>query len=593
VTVADPAKLGAKLGPRVAQLTANAVIATKQKLAPHQRSIAGLILHDWFDLVSSEQAATIGEAAQKLADADELPPWARKMFRFTAKGKGQWATLANFAVYGTGLGNSLFGWLTNELAPATSKLIAADPNAYHSPAEAAQFLARRMMELNDARYEAARGGIDATRFDRLTLASYQFPSLDQMLQLVNRGKATRNMLDFALQKNAVYPDWAAALPELAHQLLDPSSLADMVVRGIIEEAPAAAEAEQQGYSTDRFAKLVLQSGEPPAIEQLLFLYRRGLIDQSRLVHGIRQSRVRNEWIDAIEALQFQPLSPGDAIAAHVQGHMDEATSRRKWAEGGLLPEDWQPAFETAGEPIAIGQALDLYNRGQMTLAEVTQAIRESRIKNKYIPFIEQLHVYLPPVRTIVALLRQNAITRDRALTLFAENGVRAQDAIAYADEAQAARSSTHREFTASQVQEFYRDGAIVKADANDMLIALGYDQEDVDLILLNAEFQQTKRARDQAINRVHSSYVGHKIDRGTASADLSGLHVSDTMIAQLLDLWDDELNANVRVLTEAQVITAIKKGSLSSAEGLQYLMFLGYGEGDGRILINNAGLPQP
>lgn len=584
------AKLGAKLGPRVAQHVASAVIATKRALTPQQRSLGALILHDWFDLVSSEQQATIGEAAQKLADADELPGWARKLFRFTARGRGQWATLANFAVYGTGLGNSLFGWLQNELAPATSKLIAADPNAYHSPGEAAQFLARQLMEFRDAEYEAARNGIDATRFNRLLLASYQFPSLDQMLQLWNRGKATQDMVNFGLRMSAVYPDWAQALPELRHQLIEPASLADMVVRGIIEEAPAAHEAELQGVSTDRFAKLALQAGEPPAIEQLLFLYRRGKIDQARLVHGIRQSRVRNEWVDAIEALQYVPLSPADAVMAAVQGHLDQGAAKRKWAEGGIDPADFDVAYQTAGEPIAPGQALDLWNRGKMTQAEVAQAIRESRIKDKYIPFVEQLRVYLPPVRTIVALLRQHAVTDDYARQLFRENGVRTADAEAYIAEAHNTRSSAHRAFTTGQVQTFIRDGAVTEADGRDMLAALGWSPDEVDLIVTNAQLEQLNRARNQAIARVRSSYVGHKIDRTTAASDLNALHVTDTMAGQLLDLWDDELAANVRVLSEAQVVTAAKKGNMAPADAVSYLEFLGYAEGDALILLANGGV---
>lgn len=94
-----------------------------------------------------------------------------------------------------------------------------------------------------------------------------------------------------------------------------------------------------------------------------------------------------------------PLSPDDVVAAVVQSVITEADGRERLRYDGIAGPNADALLAIAGEPIAPGQALDLFNRWRGGLAKlgrtydeawVKQALSESRLKNKYTDAIVDL-----------------------------------------------------------------------------------------------------------------------------------------------------------------------------------------------------------
>lgn len=366
--------------------------------------------------------------------------------------------------------------------------------------------------------------------------------------------------------------------------LSPSEAALALVRGVIDPDYAAAEAANGGVDGNRFGHLVDITGEPPGIQELLFLYRRGRIDRNRLERGIRQSRVRNEWIDAVEALQYQPLTPSEAVAAAVEGHLDEDTARAKWAEGGMEPGDFDVALASAGSPPGIQEMLDLWNRGDVTRDEVVQAIRESHYKNKYVPAILARARHLPPERTVVSMVRQGVLTAPAGIEHLQLLGFSHDDAANLIAEATAAKHEKNRDLAVSQITQLYEEQAITEAKAHELIKPLGYDDDEVGFILALADNRRLIAARNTAIGRVHSQYVARHIDRGIAGTDLDSLHVPSDQRDDLLATWDIEREATVHVLTQAQLAAATRAGLLDRAGYVGRLVALGYSQADATML---------
>ncbi len=368
--------------------------------------------------------------------------------------------------------------------------------------------------------------------------------------------------------------------------LPAAALADMVVRGILDESTAADVATQTGTDPHDFGLLVTATGEPPAVQELLEAYRRGIIDQARLVHGIKQGRTKDEWVDVVEALRYQPLTPGEAVAAAVQGHLSQADAQAKWAQGGMLPGDFQAAYETAGRPPGPSELLQLLNRGVIDQAAVEQAIRESDVKDKYIPALLALRKYLPPPRTVNTLYKEGAITHDQAAQLLADYGVAPEDVAVYLAGATSQKVAKQKALAVTTIEALYQDHLQSRDQAVAMLEGIGYTAHDADFILTVVDLKREQQYAERALSAVHSQYVARHITEQEARQAMVELGLSGDAIGHLVTIWNHELSAHVRVLTPAQVIAAVKYGLLADQDAVDRLKGLGYSDTDARLTLD-------
>ncbi len=368
--------------------------------------------------------------------------------------------------------------------------------------------------------------------------------------------------------------------------LSPAQLADMVVRGILPQSEAETIAAMSGTTATDLDLMVQDTGEPPAVQELLFAYRRGIIDQGRLEHGIRQGRTKNEWIDVVEALRYQPMTPATAVAAAVQGHLTDGEARRIWAEGGFDPADYDAAYQTAGRPPGPAQLLDLLNRGIIGEPEFIAAVRESDIKDKYIPLLLELRKYLPPPRTVTTLLKEGAITQAQALRLLADYGVQPADAAGYLKGAASQKVTKQKALAVTTIEALYHDRLVTRPQAEAMIVSLGYTQPDANFILTVQDLKREQAYAERAIGAVHTQYVGHKLSEVEARAVLQELGVDAAGIGHLITLWTHEQLAHVRVLTPAQWVAAVKLNLATDLEALAALKALGYSDRDARLTID-------
>lgn len=581
-------RLGGKIGPRIARLTADAMTHHLRQSAGVRSRIAAQGGVQFFKTITSEVHATASPIAKAIAEHPDTPEHLRPLLRFMAEGEGEWQALLSYAAYGSGLATPITAAIANWLAPVQQDLIRQAPHGLLPAALAASLAARGIISTDEGFHEASGQGIAQQRYLDMVDGAIAYPDAAQLLDSLNRGHASVDQVQVALQRAGFSDDWIARIVETRRQLLAPADLALMALRGIIPEAEGAQRAGQVGVSGGDFALLVGATGEPLGLEQLLEAYRRGFIDQARLERGIRQSRVRNEWIDVAEKLRFSPATASDALRGVVQGHLSDADGRKIAEDNGLRPADWDWLVQTEGNPIAPGQALELLNRGEMTEAQVRQAIRESRIKNKYTGDVVKLARRLIPERTVVSALGHGAISHDAAITTLRDHGFNAADAEVLVKLGAAQHSAKERELTKGEVLSLHTALAISDTEASGHLKALGYPPATITLLLRLSDLQRARAERDQAIDAVRSHYLARHIDAGEASGELDGIGVPHAQRDRLLRLWAIELRGARRTLTEAQVVHAHTAGLLTDDQAHQRLLGMGYSAGDADLLLAKA-----
>lgn len=387
----------------------------------------------------------------------------------------------------------------------------------------------------------------------------------------------------------------------AVRVLSPADLADMVIRNIRTEDDAAGEAADSGIDADRFHDMVLDTGEPPGLELGLEMLRRGIIQVGDGTPGeatfsalVATSRLRPEWLSSLLAAQEVPISAADAVEAFIRGQISEADAKTEAFATGINSDRFDILANTAGRPPALGEALELLRRGiiqAMGLGpdETTfqQAIAEGDTKDKWLQQFLALAAYIPPPRSIATLQSHGVIDTATAAQLYQQNGLSPQLAGIYAASAVAVKVAAHKQATEAQVLKLYYDRLIDGPAATGMLENLGYDQTTAAYVLELQDFARAASVLNGAVSTVGRLYVAHKVTRAATIEALQALDLPAAAVSQYVGVWDTEVVANVKTLTEGQITAAFFYGVKDQAWCQQALQDIGYTAHDAWVILSD------
>lgn len=386
---------------------------------------------------------------------------------------------------------------------------------------------------------------------------------------------------------ALTPYTAALQQELLRERpvipLSPPEAATAVIRNVLSEEAAAAEAAMAGINTERFHQLTLLAGQAPGPADLAVALRRKIIDPATYDRGIRQGNLRDEWADTMRRLAVMQPSPTDMLEALLEGQLDRATAEELYQQLGGDPAFFDIEYNTRGQAPTPTQALDMLNRGLIgesgsgpAATSYEQAFLEGPWRNKWLePFLGLRH-YLPPPRTVTAMYREGSYTREQAAARYRANGLTDEDITAYLASGSAQSTAGAKDLGQATITALYRDRIVSRPQAATFLEGLNYTPDEADYILQVEDLRLVQRYLESAIGRIHSLYVGHKLDRAHAQTTLAQLGVDAGNIPDLLTLWSYEREANVKLLTPADIASARKKELLSDQEAMDDLQALGY-----------------
>lgn len=456
----------------------------------------------------------------------------------------------------TALGQPYFTELTQLVNSHT-------PNVVIDPTTAATLLVRGFLGDTDAEDEAAKSGIDRTRF--------------------------RNLV-------------AAATPRIA-----PADLAQLVVRNFMDTESAYTEAAFSGLDSDRFDRLVQIAGDAPAPGDLATALRRGVIpeegppDGVSFAQGIREGRLADKYVPLIKALAVQWPTPDDALNALLEGQVDPDTGKALYEKFGGDPDYFQMLYDTRGSAPTPLEAIEMVKRGVIpkdgTGPDVTsyeQAFLEGPWRNKWSGPYYALADYLPPPRTVTAMLKTGSLSTDEAATLLTKQGLTPDLVQAYLADATQQASAKEKDLTLSSILGLYQAHILSQTDTQSMVESLGYSPENATWLIEMRNLQRAIAAVNSAVSRIQSLYIGYKITRETAQATLNALAVPADQVAGLLQVWDLEVAANVKQLTAAQIVDSWAIGAADQAEAVQELQSIGYTAFDAwRLLSIKAKTPLP
>lgn len=383
--------------------------------------------------------------------------------------------------------------------------------------------------------------------------------------------------------------------------LSPADLAESVVRRFMDQQTAAAEAARNGINADRFATMVALAADAPGPQQLAEALRRGLIveqgagvESTSFDQGIAEGRLGNKWAPMIKGLAQIWPSPTDALDALLQGQVSQGEAEQLYQLLGGDMQFFTWLFNTRGSAPTPLEAIEMANRGIIPwdgtgpeAVSYRQAFLEGPWRNKWEGPYRALGVYVPPPRTVTTLIHDGAISDAQALAFFQAQGMSPELAAAYVKSAHATKTSRAKELAESTVLTLYQSHALSEKEAADHLAALGYDAQDVGLLLEVTDLQREASVLNSQVNRVGTLYVNHKITRRAAADALAALGATPTHSAHLMADWDVYIASNVKQLTPAQIVDAWEYKNMTQEQALTALEHVGYTPFDAWVLLSN------
>ena len=366
----------------------------------------------------------------------------------------------------------------------------------------------------------------------------------------------------------------------ASKALTPEQAAIAVLKGQGDHGQMSNEAAMGGYNQSRFDMLISLTGNPPGPQELLTMWRRGILNEGSVDQGLKEGYLRDEWIPFLKLLHDDIISTFDAVNGAVQGHMTYGEAQLAAERNGTPAIVFDLMFQNAGNPPGPTETLTMLNRGIIDEPTAVLALQESRLKDKYIPAVLQLARRRIPLRSITQLLNAGAITDADAIADLRALGYNDADAAAIVAGHSVTKHATQKELSVSAVRELYTGKLIDAGEAAADLVAIGYTGAAAQELVALWATADDRKLRTAAVGRVRSAFDARRITAAQASNQLDALGVPPTLRDEQLSVWTIEQADVTRELTPADIAAAGRDGIFTVNETLARLEALGYSPDD-------------
>lgn len=390
--------------------------------------------------------------------------------------------------------------------------------------------------------------------------------------------------------------------------LSAEQAATAVLRQIMTNGEGQGEASKSGVDSERFALMQKLAASPPSLGLILAAYQRSkgnvganggdIEDIDRVLADLG---IAEQYWGTVKALAVNIPTQEDVFNAWLEGQITEGEATQRLLATGLDPSWITPGYNSRGSAPTPVQALEMLNRGIISRngtgpdsTSYEQAFLEGPWRNKWLSAFEALGVYVPPPRTVTALLRNGTITQAEALAYFEQSGLSPATAAQYVADASHHATAEARALTQAQIVSLYEDKLIDHTAAVNQLVALRYSATDANLLLSLADQKAAAASIKSAVTRLRELFLAGHNDAAASAAALHALGLPDAQTTQLVAVWQLEQVTASKSITASEIASAVFYQVITQEEGIARLVGLGYTPHDAWIVISvRMHGPQP
>jgi len=413
--------------------------------------------------------------------------------------------------------------------------------------------------------------------------------LESALVLAHRYPEIAEKMINDLRDLGLSDDRIQYLSRLVRNYPDILTLQEALRRGDMTEGEARQQLHEQGFDNQDASRIIRQSRRFLGVGEAKDLYLRGDISEEEHDARLRREGLDDPEIALLKRLYYYIPPAQDLITMAVR----EAFSPESVAQLGL-DQDFPHEFaEWAAKQGISEEWARMYWRAHWQLPSATmgfEMLHRGIISEDELKALLKALDYTPVWRDKLIQLSHSPYTRVDVRRMYQmgiltdEQVFQSYKDLGYDDEHAANltaftisyASETERDLTKSDIINGYKDGILTRDNAQYMLMAMGYDENESEFYLVRADLDLEDEARKQNIENIHTLYTKRYIDENEARSQLSQLGLGGLEIERLMDKWTRERVGTIRTLTKSDVRTAYEMGLFTREKTLQELEKINY-----------------
>lgn len=367
-----------------------------------------------------------------------------------------------------------------------------------TPADLALAALRQNITIADATAAAALWGLDADGFDILLGNTGEPPGTMQMLEAYRRGFIDRETLVRGILQSRVRDEWIPTIEKLRYAPMSTAEAANAVTRGYLDFSDGAKIAQDNGLEPDHWQYVYESNGRPPSHEQLGSLWLRGKITRAEFEQGIRESDIKDKYIQDIVDLtvRFMPLFEARTLlnAGEITGKTFTEQLMVQGYEPSVIKEITSAVGAGKGSApkhLTATDYTDLYDAGAMNRADTLHGLTTigyTEADAETIVTVAETKSQAKFVATLITNVRTQfdrfKLDAKQAKAELDALGVQPAERDRLVSSWEIVRPQGTKTLTEAQTLKALKDGAIDVQDAYNRLRGLGLDDADARLLML-------------------------------------------------------------------------------------------------------------
>jgi hypothetical protein len=241
-----------------------------------------------------------------------------------------------------------------------------------SPADLALAVLRQNISHDEGVTIAAENGIDAADFEVLIGNTGEPPGVIDMLTMFRRHIIDEPTLTKGILESRLRNEWIPAIIKYRYSPMSTADAVNAAVQNHLTDTEAASIADQNGLVPGAYDTLRLTAGEPLSLTELLRLWKRGDVSVDIVKQGMRESRLKDKYIDDALKLAIQ-IPPYFAIEAMLKTGVIPDSLATQWLTDDGYQADAIKAIISASHKAKTVKAKDL-SEGMYSTLYLEQAI---------------------------------------------------------------------------------------------------------------------------------------------------------------------------------------------------------------------------
>jgi len=372
-------------------------------------------------------------------------------------------------------------------------------------------------------------------------------------------------------------------------LPDVNSLILALYRDPVKEPEVREMLRQHGYSDPNIDTMFMASKTILSPDDYKHLFLRGEIDDATLNAGLKKYGYSDQEITHLKTLFYPIPSYPDLIKMAVReafypdyieeyGLMEELPSQfLEFSQKQGLSEEWAKRFWASHwELPSIMQGFEMLHRDVIEEDDLDKLFMAVDIMPWWRDKLQAIS-YNPLTRVDVRrVFRMGIIGRDEVKRTYLDLGYDEEKAEWLTKFTEVEQSEPDRDLTKAEVLSSYSKLIIGKAEANDMLLDLGYSQDEVDVLISMKEYTILKEIKDREEKRIRKYYLAGAYNANQAIIALGKLDLVGAEQESILKLWDSEKLAKLKSPSKSELDKLFQNRIIKQAIYVEEMKHLGY-----------------